>query len=98
MIDEAANEYAFEYRYPFPVADLYRRYRVSRSPVDKLGYALACAEAALKFTASLTIGITYDYLVNSGSLAALRPIMRSPTLGSWERLLREVAEPIDRLS
>lgn len=54
-VERQGEEHAFEYLFPFPLADLYRRYRTARTPSDGLGYLLAGAEASLKIVTAASV-------------------------------------------
>jgi formylglycine-generating enzyme required for sulfatase activity/tRNA A-37 threonylcarbamoyl transferase component Bud32 len=91
-----SEEYAFEYLYPYPLADLYRRYRVSRTAADKLGYLLACSEAALKFVGALAFSLIPEKTAAKtklfeGNYAQLS----SPSFGTWVHLLKELSPLLD---
>lgn len=93
-----SEEYAFEYLYPFPLADLYRRHRFSRSPTDRLGYLLACAEASLKFITAATIAVVYDEPSAKGVLQNAQAHLKTPGFGTWLHVLEALAPILDHNS
>ena len=52
---DGGEDYVYEHLYPFPLADLYRRYRVSRDPVNRLAYLFAASEASIKLLSALAL-------------------------------------------
>lgn len=93
-LESSHNEdYFFEYRFPYPLADLYRRYRVARTPVDRLGYLLAAGEASLKFLTAFAFARSIQTPELTESLAGLQQQSESPSFGTWRQLL-EAARPI----
>lgn len=86
-----SQDYAFEYLYPFPLADLYRRYRFSRTATDRLGYLLACAEASLKFMTAVTVSVVYDDPRTKSILRAGERYWKAPGFGTWLHILEDVA-------
>lgn len=92
--DVFSEDYVFEYRYPFPLADLFRRYRVSRHPVDRLGYMLAASEASLKFL--VAIGLSANHKAeNKERLESILTDLESPSFGKWAALLEATVISID---
>src|SRR5207248_2469267 len=76
--------YLFQYRYPYPLAHLYRRHATAHDPVDRVGYLLAAAEASLKFLAAATLGV-----LDTRRISNLKALTR-PTFGMWLQLVREL--------
>ncbi len=83
------ERFAFEYLYPFPLADLYRRFRVSRSEVDRLGYVLAAGEASLKFLTALALARLHKGDSAFGALR-LKSRVDHPGFGAWRSLLESL--------
>lgn len=83
-----SENFVFEYLYPYPLADLFRRYRVSRSPVDQLGYLLAAGEASLKFLSALAFSLQQPSSNLTSQLGELK--VRAPSFGKWQQLLETI--------
>ncbi|MBK9923660.1 MAG: SUMF1/EgtB/PvdO family nonheme iron enzyme [Anaerolineales bacterium] len=91
------ENYIYEYLFPYPLADLYRRYRVSREPYDKLGFLLSASEASLKFLVAVSFGLT-----NTNNEKLIQDLSRvklnSPSFGTWEKLLEIVVSNVEKSS
>lgn len=82
-----SEDYAFEFLYPFPLADLYRRYLVSRQPADRLGYLLAAGEASLKFVVAIATALSAPSPELVRQLSSIARSANTPTFGTWRHLL-----------
>lgn len=88
IIDNIHSEiYMYEYLYPHPLADLYRRYRVSRNSIDQLGFLLAAGEASLKFLVALAISIGQERTDLPKQIEYLKRKLSSPSFGIWKQFL-----------
>src|SRR5271157_1883840 len=80
-------------RLPLPLAQLYRRARNGKTPVDRHHNAYYLAEATLKLAASVRIGVAL-----SAGLDSQSPLARSleqvclPSVGHWVGFLRESSD------
>jgi len=83
----SGEDYLFEYRFPYPLADLYRRYRVAHTSVDRLGYLLAAGEASLKFLVSVAFACRGETPELRAGLASIRSQLESPSFGTWRQML-----------
>jgi formylglycine-generating enzyme required for sulfatase activity/tRNA A-37 threonylcarbamoyl transferase component Bud32 len=81
------ENYLLEYHFPYPLADLYRRYRVSRYPIDQLGYLLSLYEASVKFLCSFFGSQFETSFETSKILQNFKNRMTGPSLGAWTELL-----------
>lgn len=85
FFDNFYNEnYVYEYLYPYPLADLYRRFRVSLEPFDQLGYLLSAGEASLKLFASVATSLGSPSIVTE-NLKRLK--LSSPSFGTWQQII-----------
>lgn len=82
-----SENYAFEYLFPFPLADLFRRYRVSRHAFDQVGYLLSAAEASLKFLVAIASCLAPATTELRNALNELSQAAATPSFGTWRRLL-----------
>jgi len=80
------EDYAFEYLYPFPIADLYRRYLVAREPADRLGYLLSAGEASLKLVVAAAAAVSVPSTDLQQRLGSGQNF-KAPTFGTWRHLL-----------
>jgi formylglycine-generating enzyme required for sulfatase activity/tRNA A-37 threonylcarbamoyl transferase component Bud32 len=90
-----SKAYIYEYLYPYPLADLYRRYRASRKAVDKAGYALAACELAVKFLVAVALGISSQETLASPPLVEALKRLRSPSFGTWLDILRKLVSDLE---
>lgn len=87
------ENYVYEYLYPYPLADLYRRYRVSRDLVDQLGYLLALGEVSLKLLSALAVAQAKWNSNTRDQIKRLR--LLKPAFGTWQQLLRTLVDAVD---
>src|SRR4051794_14211732 len=77
-------------RMPLPLAQLYRRALNAKSTLDRHHNAYYLAEAALKLTASLRIGVVLAQDIEPGvPLAQSLEALCLPSVGHWVSFLRE---------
>ena len=95
---EPVQRFTYEYQYPYPLADLYRKVRVSRRYSDKVGYAISAAETLLKMVATVGVAVSYGEPETKDALAQFKKKSRAPTLGAWLKLFEDCIPAISRRS
>jgi formylglycine-generating enzyme required for sulfatase activity/tRNA A-37 threonylcarbamoyl transferase component Bud32 len=92
--NDLEHSFSIEYLYPFPISDLYRKFRFAKASSEKVAYALGLAEITLKLVTVLSMVASYDNPTTKLHIAKFRSRLGGATLGTWLNLLRSVSSVI----
>jgi formylglycine-generating enzyme required for sulfatase activity/tRNA A-37 threonylcarbamoyl transferase component Bud32 len=79
-------EYVLEYRFPYPVAQRFKRAQTARNPIERLNYCTAAGEELLRLLCGLSLAVV-AYL-EKGDDSEWASELRVPTLGKWLSVCR----------